>query len=57
MRLKSLVVDNSHSGEEVAAIAIGAGAERVSGFFPNTRLFHVMLDAWGFKPDKDAPAR
>jgi alkaline phosphatase len=52
VRLKSVVVDNNHSGEEVAAIAIGAGAERVSGFFPNTHLFHVMLDAWGFKPDK-----
>jgi alkaline phosphatase len=52
VRLKSVVVDNNHSGEEVAAIAIGAGAERVSGFFPNTRLFHVMLEAWGFKPDQ-----
>jgi alkaline phosphatase len=51
IRLKSLVVDNSHSGEEVAAIAIGAGSERVNGFFPNTHLFHVMLDAWGFKAD------
>jgi alkaline phosphatase len=56
VRLKSVVVDNFHSGEEVAAIAIGAGSERVSGFFPNTRLFHVMLDAWGFKPDAAAPA-
>lgn len=51
VRLKSLVVDNAHSGEEVAAMAIGAGSERVHGFFPNTRLFHVMMDAWGFKPD------
>lgn len=51
VRLKSLVVDNSHSGEEVAALAIGPGAERVTGYFPNTRLFQVMLDAWGFKPD------
>lgn len=53
VRLKSLVVDNSHSGEEVAAIAIGPGSERVNGFFPNTHLFHVMLDAWGFKADPD----
>lgn len=53
VHLKSLVVDNSHSGEEVAAIAIGAGSEAVSGFFPNTRLFHVMLDAWGWKADPD----
>ncbi|MEO8500486.1 MAG: alkaline phosphatase [Vicinamibacteria bacterium] len=57
VRLKSLLVDDSHSGEEVAAIAIGAGAERVRGFFPNTQLFHVMLDAWGFKEDSPAAKR
>ena len=57
VRLKSLVVDNGHSAEEVAAIAIGAGAERVSGFFPNTRLFHVMLEAWGFKADPPAVSK
>ena len=53
IRLKSVLVDNSHSGEEVAAIAIGAGSERVSGFFPNTRLFQIMLEAWGWKQDKE----
>jgi alkaline phosphatase len=57
IRLKSLLVDNAHSGEEVATLAIGAGSERVSGYFPNTRLFHIMLEAWGWKPDRDAPAR
>ena len=57
IRLKSLVVDNAHSGEEVATLAIGAGSERVSGYFPNTRLFHIMLEAWGWKPDRDAPER
>jgi alkaline phosphatase len=51
VQLKSLVVDDAHTGEEVAAMALGAGSERVSGFFPNTRLFHVMMDAWGFKSD------
>jgi len=51
VRLKSIVVDNSHSGEEVAALAIGAGSERVHGFFPNTYLFHVMLDALGWKAE------
>lgn len=55
VRLKSLVVDNSHSAEEVATMAIGAGAERVHGFFPNTRLFHVIMDAWGFRPDVVKP--
>lgn len=57
VRLKSLVVDNSHSGEEVATMAIGPGSEKVSGFFPNTRLFHVMLDAWGFKADPEVAGK
>jgi alkaline phosphatase len=57
IRLKSILVDNAHSGEEVATLAIGAGSERVSGYFPNTRLFHIMLEAWGWKADRDAPAR
>lgn len=55
VRLKHVMVDDAHTAEEVAAIAIGAGSERVSGFFPNTRLFHVMLDAWGWKPDAANP--
>ena len=46
-----LVVDDAHTGEEVAAMALGVGSDRVFGFFPNTRLFHVMMDAWGFKVD------
>jgi alkaline phosphatase len=54
VRLKHVVADDSHTAEEVPAIAIGAGSERVSGFFPNTRLFHVMLDAWGWRPDREA---
>jgi alkaline phosphatase len=57
VRLKSLVVDNSHSAEEVAAIAIGPGSERVSGFFPNTHLFDVMLEAWGWKADPAATGK
>jgi alkaline phosphatase len=57
IRLRSIVVENAHSGEEVAAIAVGAGSERVHGFFPNTYLFHVMLDAWGWKADPSAPAK
>lgn len=57
VRLNSLVVDNSHSGEEVAAIAIGPGSESVNGFFPNTHLFHVMLEAWGWKADTAVPGK
>ena len=51
VRLKSLRVDDAHTGEEVAVMSIGAGSERVKGFFPNTRLFSIIMDAWGFKPD------
>jgi alkaline phosphatase len=39
------------TGEEAPALAIGAGAERVRGYFPNTYLFKVMMDAWGWTPD------
>ena len=42
-------VEDSHSGEEVLAAADGPGAEAVHGFFPNTRLFHVMMEAFGWK--------
>jgi alkaline phosphatase len=30
---------------------MGPGAERVHGFLPNTQLFHILLSAWGWKPD------
>lgn len=50
VRLKNVFVNDSHTGEEVATLAIGAGATEVRGYFPNTKLFHVMLDAWGWKP-------
>ena len=48
VRLKNVLVDDTHTGEEVEVLAIGAGAERVHGFFPNTRLFGVMMEAWGW---------
>jgi alkaline phosphatase len=41
-------VEDSHTGEEVLAAADGPGAEAVHGFFPNTRLFDVMLGAFGW---------
>lgn len=55
IRLKTILVDDAHTGEEVAAIAIGPGSERVNGFFPNTQLFHIMMNAFGWKSDS-APA-
>ena len=51
VRLKNVLVNDSHTAEEVPALAIGAGAERVRGYFPNTDLFDVMLGAWGWKAD------
>ncbi len=44
-------VDDTHTGEEVVAAASGPGAERVRGFLPNTRLFEIMMVAFGWKPD------
>lgn len=51
VRLDNVLVNDSHTAEEVPVLAIGAGAERVRGYFPNTHLFSVMLDAWGWEPD------
>ncbi|EZP76609.1 Alkaline phosphatase family protein [Novosphingobium resinovorum] len=45
-------VHGGHTGEEVIAAASGPGADKVHGFFPNTRLFDVMLSAMGWKPEK-----
>lgn len=56
VRLDNVMVNTTHTGEEVPALAIGAGAERVHGYFPNTYLFEVMMKAWGWTPDA-APAR
>lgn len=51
IRLKNVMVNRSHTGEEVVALATGAGAQGVRGYFPNTHLFEVMMDVWGWKPD------
>jgi len=51
VRLENVLVNATHTAEEVPALAIGAGAERVRGYFPNTHLFTVMMDAWGWTPD------
>lgn len=51
VRLESVVVNRTHTAEEVVALATGAGAHRVRGYFPSTHLFQVMLDAWGWSAD------
>ena len=42
-------VENSHTGEDILVAAQGPGAERVHGFIPNTRIFNVMLSAYGWE--------
>jgi len=49
IRLPYVRIEDSHTGEEVVVAAIGPGAERVRGFLPNTELFKIMLDAYGWK--------
>ena len=49
--LPTMRVDGgAHTGEEVLAAAEGPGSEQVKGLFPNTRLFQVMMNAFGWKP-------
>jgi alkaline phosphatase len=48
VRLKNVIVNATHTAEEVPALAIGAGAQRVRGYFPNTYLFDVMMKALGW---------
>ena len=48
IRLEHVLVNRTHTAEEVPVLAIGVGAERVRGYFPNTHLFRVMMDAWGW---------
>jgi alkaline phosphatase len=43
-----LRVDNGHTGEEILVAAQGPGAERLHGFIPNTRIFHLMMEAYGW---------
>jgi alkaline phosphatase len=42
-------VGDGHTGEEVLVAASGPGSERVRGYFRNTRLFPIMLAAYGWK--------
>ncbi len=42
-------VNDKHTGEEILVAARGPGAARLHGFIPNTEIFHVMMDAYGWK--------
>jgi alkaline phosphatase len=43
-----ITVEDTHTGEEVIVAASGPGADKVRGFLPNTRLFEIMLSAFGW---------
>jgi len=45
----AMKAEGHHNAEEVLATAEGPGAEQVRGFFPNTRLFHIMMSAYGWE--------
>lgn len=43
--------DGTHTGEEVVVAAQGPGANRVRGYMPNTKIFEIMMDAYGWNAD------
>lgn len=45
----ALRVEGSHTGEEVVVAAEGPGSERVRGYMPNTQIFHIMMQAYGWE--------
>jgi alkaline phosphatase len=48
---KAVRRDGTHTGEEVIVAAQGPGSDRVRGYMPNTQIFRVMMDAYGWKAD------
>jgi alkaline phosphatase len=48
VRLRSVRMDDDHTGEEVLVAAQGPGSERVRGYMANTDLFSVMTAAFGW---------
>jgi alkaline phosphatase len=42
-------LEDQHTAEEVALVADGPGSEMVHGFLPNTRIFHIMMEAFGWE--------
>ena len=51
VRLDHILVNRTHTAEEVPALATGARAHTVRGYFPNTHLFNVILNAWGWNKE------
>ncbi|MEO5926365.1 MAG: alkaline phosphatase [Bryobacteraceae bacterium] len=48
IELPVIRVNDSHTGEEVLVAAQGPGSDQINGFFANTKLFQVMMDAYGW---------
>lgn len=48
VRLDNVLIRRGHTAEEVPALAIGAGAHRVRGYFPASHLYQVMRQAFGW---------
>ncbi len=46
--MPNINVLRSHTGEEVVVAATGPGSERVRGFIPNSRIFDIVLAAYGW---------
>jgi len=42
-------VEDTHTAEEVLVTATGPGSEAVRGVFPNTQLFSIMMQAYGWQ--------
>lgn len=51
IRLRTLRMEDGHTGEEVLVAAQGPGAARVRGYLANTDVFHIMMNAFGWQPD------
>ncbi|BDC47852.1 alkaline phosphatase [Bryobacterales bacterium F-183] len=48
-------VGTLHTGEEVLIAALGPGSERVKGYMPNTKIFHILMQSYGWKPNPSTP--
>ncbi|WP_375404460.1 alkaline phosphatase [uncultured Sphingomonas sp.] len=44
-------IEDGHTGEEVVTTASGPGADQVHGFFANTRIFDMLMNAVGWTRD------
>lgn len=55
--VKPVNVGTAHTGEEVLVAAMGPGASRVHGYMPNTQIFHILMQAFGWKESVAPPSK